>query len=56
MTKDPEDTGNWLVRDVTEDTKRKIRIYAASNGLTIASAMKDMIDYAFSAYNASKDS
>lgn len=54
MATDKEKLPVWPVRGVSEDTKRKIRVYAASNGLTMAQAITDMVQYAYAAYTASQ--
>lgn len=39
-----EKRGDWLVLDMYETTKRKIRGYAGSEGITNAEALKIIID------------
>lgn len=38
------DTTSWVIRDVPEETRHKIKVYAAQHRLTIAEALEKMID------------
>lgn len=42
--KNPESVGPWVVRDVPEDTRRKVRVYAAQHDLTMAQALERLLD------------
>jgi hypothetical protein len=39
----------WVVRDVPEDTRRKVRVYAAEHDLTIAQAVERLVETALTA-------
>jgi hypothetical protein len=38
----------WLIKYVDEETKRKVKSYAARHGLQIAEALKQLVDKALS--------
>src|SRR4051812_17808362 len=44
--KNAESTSPWGVRDVPEDTRRKVRVYAAQHDLTMAQAIEELVNSA----------
>lgn len=40
----------WLLYDIPATTKQHVRLYAATNNLTLSAAASEMIDFAFSEY------
>lgn len=36
----------WVVRDVPEQTRRKVKVYAASHGITMAKAIEEIVNRA----------
>jgi hypothetical protein len=45
--KNEETTSPWVVRDVPEYVRRKVRVYAAMNDMTMAQAIEDIVNTAF---------
>lgn len=45
MAEKPEDTNKpWMIRDVPEYVRRKVKIYAVQRGITIAHALEQIIN------------
>jgi plasmid stability protein len=42
--KNAESTSPWVVRDVPEDTRHKVRVYAAEHDMTMAQAVEAIVD------------
>jgi excisionase family DNA binding protein len=42
-----EDEKPWMIRDVPEHTRRKVKVFAADRGLTMGQAIESLVDIAF---------
>lgn len=39
-------TDQWHIKGVDKETKQRLRVYALLNGLTLAQALKQLLDHA----------
>ncbi len=45
----------WHIKDVPEDTRRKVKAFAASNGLQLGAAITQLVDQALQAAAPAND-
>ena len=40
----------WQLYNVSNETRRKVRLYAAAHQLTLPAALEELVDYAYDEY------
>lgn len=53
MATKKQDDKNWIVRDVSPETRRLAKVYAAEHSLKLADALAELINAGYKALNKS---